>query len=75
MVKQDHQLHRTRRCWRDHYGNGILYRYLGTEESVASSATSAVANVNDDPTGSVTIEVLQHKEKHYSIERLADAMD
>ena len=28
---------------------------LGTEESVASSATSAVANVNDDPTGSVTI--------------------
>ena len=28
---------------------------LGTAESVASSATSAVANVNDDPTGSVTI--------------------
>ena len=27
----------------------------GTAESVASSATSAVANVNDDPTGSVTI--------------------
>ena len=27
----------------------------GTSESVASSATSAVANVNDDPTGSVTI--------------------
>jgi hypothetical protein len=27
----------------------------GTAESVASTATSAVANVNDDPTGSVTI--------------------
>ena len=64
MVKQDHQLHRTRRCWRDHYGNGILYRYSRNRRSVASSATSAVANVNDDPTGSVTIGGTATQEKH-----------
>ena len=34
---------------RDHYGNASYTDTLGTEESVASSATSAVANVNDDP--------------------------
>ncbi|HMX23820.1 MAG TPA: hypothetical protein PKA11_12720, partial [Accumulibacter sp.] len=29
---------------------------LGTAESVSSAATAAVANVNDAPTGSVTID-------------------